>query len=425
MSALRALIQKDLRLFFADRKAVLITFAVPIGIASFMGSLQSGMGDGTKVTKAIPILVADSDNSELSRAFVAKLKAGGLLAPTASTLEKAEAAVRSGKASVAVEIPKGFGKEAPNAMFGGKAPDLTLRYDPSNALEMQAAQGSVMQAAMETVSAKAFGAGSSNEWLKDVEASPDLSEERKDAFRGLSDSLQKVDATGAGEGSGDGGGMQQPFVLKKVAATAAKTGNDYSGLAHMFAGMAVQGVLFFAIDSAMGLLRDRRLGIWRRLRVSPITLGQMLAGKIAASSLLALFVLSGVLLFGRLVFKIELQGSALGLGLVLAATSVMTACFGLFVAALGRTETQSRGLSVLAVLVMSMLGGAWFPSFLMPSWVQPISMLTPSRWAVDGFDAMLWRGGGLTAALQPSLILLVFAAVFAAVAYGRFATIKE
>ncbi len=39
-----------------------------------------------------------------------------------------------------------------------------------------------------------------------------------------------------------------------------------------------------------------------------------------------------------------------------------------------------------------MLGGAWFPVFLMPQWVQTVSLAIPARWAVDGFDGMLWRG---------------------------------
>jgi len=73
-----------------------------------------------------------------------------------------------------------------------------------------------------------------------------------------------------------------------------------------------------------------------------------------------------------------------------------------------------------AVLGMTLLGGAWFPSFLMPRWVQTVSLAIPSRWALDGFDAMTWRGFGLSAALIPSLMLLGFAAAFGAFAFARF-----
>jgi len=98
----------------------------------------------------------------------------------------------------------------------------------------------------------------------------------------------------------------------------------------------------------------------------------------------------------------------------------MAATFGLLVAALGRTPGTARGVSTLAVLVMVMLGGAWLPTFLFPKWVQNITVVVPARWAVDGLDATTWRGLGLSSAVLPSLALLGFAALFAAITVTRF-----
>ena len=39
-------------------------------------------------------------------------------------------------------------------------------------------------------------------------------------------------------------------------------------------------------------------------------------------------------------------------------------------------------------------------------------MVVPVRWAVDGLDAMTWRGIGLAGAVAPTLVLLGFAARF-------------
>jgi ABC-2 type transport system permease protein len=44
----------------------------------------------------------------------------------------------------------------------------------------------------------------------------------------------------------------------------------------------------------------------------------------------------------------------------------------------------------------------------------------PARWAVDGLDAMTWRGIGLSGALLPTAVLLGFAVAFWAVAVARF-----
>ena len=48
-----------------------------------------------------------------------------------------------------------------------------------------------------------------------------------------------------------------------------------------------------------------------------------------------------------------------------------------------------------------MLGGAWVPTFVFPAWLQQFTRIVPVRWAVDGFDAMTWRGVGLKVALPP------------------------
>jgi len=134
-------------------------------------------------------------------------------------------------------------------------------------------------------------------------------------------------------------------------------------------------------------------------------------------SLITLLVSFG---FAMLVFKVRIHGSLVGFVLVAVACSIMSATFGLLVAAIGRTPATARGVSSLVVLVMVMLGGAWVPTFVFPKWMQQLTLIVPVRWAVDGLDATTWRGLGLSSALMPTAILLAFAAVFTAISLARF-----
>jgi len=117
---------------------------------------------------------------------------------------------------------------------------------------------------------------------------------------------------------------------------------------------------------------------------------------------------------------VRIDGSVPGFLLVSIAASVMAATFGLLVAALGRTPASARGVTTLAVLMMVMLGGAWVPTFIFPAWLQQATVIVPARWAVDGLDAMTWRGLGLSRALLPTGVLLGFAVLFWTVAVLRF-----
>ena len=96
-----ALIRKDLRLFFADRRAVLMGVAAPIAIASFFGYIFGG-GAGNNAGSRIPILAVDQDNSAISREIVTRLTADPSLDVKPSDPAAAREAVRKGKATVAV-----------------------------------------------------------------------------------------------------------------------------------------------------------------------------------------------------------------------------------------------------------------------------------------------------------------------------------
>jgi ABC-2 type transport system permease protein len=98
----------------------------------------------------------------------------------------------------------------------------------------------------------------------------------------------------------------------------------------------------------------------------------------------------------------------------------MAATLGVLVAALANLPATARGLTTFGILMMVMLGGAWVPMFLFPSWLQNMTLVVPVRRAVDGLDATTWRGVGLSGAVAPTLVLRGFAAVFGAMALSRF-----
>jgi ABC-2 type transport system permease protein len=100
--------------------------------------------------------------------------------------------------------------------------------------------------------------------------------------------------------------------------------------------------------------------------------------------------------------------------------ALLTASFGLLIAAFGKTPEAARGIAVFATLIMVMLGGAWVPSFMFPDWVQKVTVAVPTRWAIDGLDAMTWRGLGMDAAGVAMAAELGFALLFAFLALTKF-----
>jgi len=170
-----------------------------------------------------------------------------------------------------------------------------------------------------------------------------------------------------------------------------------------------------------GLLRERRQGIWRRLRAAPLTLTTLLTGKALATAVVALLQIAATFGFGRLAFGVTITGSLAGFALLAVAAALLSAATGLLVAALGGEEGRARSVAILAIPILSMLGGLWLPSFLLPEWVRRASLALPTTWAARGFEGVSWQGMGFLAAARCAGVMAGFSAVFLAVALWGFA----
>jgi ABC-2 type transport system permease protein len=419
-----ALVTTDLRLFFMDRRAVLMSVVAPIVIASFFGFVFGGDGDSKSVSR-VAVALVDEDGSQISRALGARLAADQALSVVSLPLNQAREDVRRARRVAAIHLPAGFGAAAASAFFGGgpKAP-LNLLYDPSHATEAAMIEGLIAGRVMETVSKEMFSGPMGRQAVRDsipeVEHSTAIAPNQKDALLTLLRGIQGWnDAAGTGAATGLQGGMTIPYELKKAAVTSSSR-TPYNAYAHAFAGMGVQFILFMGIEMGVGLLAQRRQGMWKRLRAAPLSRATLLGSRAASTALISLFILACLFLFAGLVFGVRISGSLVGFVGICAGFSLMTAAFGLLLAGLGKTPEGTRGISIVVTLLLVMLGGAWVPTFVFPAWMQRLTLVVPTRWAIDGLDGTTWRGLGFSEVAVAIACLTLTALICGALAVARF-----
>jgi ABC-2 type transport system permease protein len=418
-TAFSALVRRDLRLFFLDKRAMTMSFLAPILIGSFFGYLFGGVAKDRTASK-IGVAIVDQDGSALSKRIVAALTADNSLEVDEKSLDKARESVRSGKKSVTAVIPPAFGETATRAFFRGQdRPQIDLMYDPSHATELAMVRGILTQHVMESVSAEATSAASMDQSLRDVEASANLAGADRKALADMLQSVRKWNQQSRSTPQTGSGGFNMPYTVREEAVTARKD-VAYNGMAHSFAGMSVQFILFMGIDAGLIVLVQRRSGMWKRLQAAPISRFTVIGSRAASAAIVAMIIMAVVFSFARAVFGVKIEGSFPGFVGVCAAFAIMTATFGLLIAVLGKTPEGTRGISILVTLVLVMLGGSWVPTFIFPQWLQNLTVAVPTRWAVDGLDGMIWRGLAFDAAIPPIAALLGFSLLFGAVAVWRF-----
>jgi ABC-2 type transport system permease protein len=424
-TAIWALVRNDLRIFRTDRRAVIIGILVPILIAAFFGYVFGGTGNAE--TGRIPIIVVDEDQSVVSKAIVEDLQKDSMVSVQLLDRTQAQQQVKSGKAQVAAIIPKNFSDDSARALFTSRnKPKVEMLIDPSQAMSSKVIQGLFVQYGMQEITKSAFsgtvGEDSLADYLRQLEVDSARRPEADDVKSLLTDLRRLNKRADAAEASGTVGmqrGLTMPY---EVSTTKVTSGNDvaYNGYAHSFAGMTVQFLLLAGVDAGVVLLLLRDRGIWQRLRSAPLSKADFLVAKTIATMLIGMFQIAVIYTAAIAIFGVRISGSVAGFVAIAIVFCFLNSTFGLMLASIGRSAPATRGIAVMVTLLMVMVGGAWVPSFVFPKWLQQAALVAPTRWAVDGLDAMTWRGLGFGAAIAPILVLAGAAAAFLAIAIYRF-----
>jgi ABC-2 type transport system permease protein len=226
ITAFRALVRKDIQLFLVDRRALLMSFAVPIAIGSFFGFIFGGQSNQAEASR-IPVLVVDQDRSAISAEITKSLAAEKTLEVKSSGLGEARAAVRKGDTIAAIVIPPNFGQDAGAAFFGPRPkPEITVLYDPSRSAERAMVQGILTGDVMQSVSKEMFGGATGrtmvDESLAQIEQSRGLSAENRKTLTDLLRSVQRLNQQADASPDPPGtlvGGLKMPFSARQEAVT--------------------------------------------------------------------------------------------------------------------------------------------------------------------------------------------------------------
>ena len=370
---------KDWRLFWADKRAALLCFAVPLVLAAAFGAIFHRPENETTSTK-LPMLVVIEDDGPFTARIVADLLKSPRLEARTATSAEAKAAIAERRPSVAVVLTLGF--ERLKSWSPGSAearPELLILHHPAASAEQKWAEGVVTEVVMRNLAREKYG-----------------------AFLG---------------GNSAKGDDALPFALEvsPVIGEAAAF-NSYS---HSFCGMTVQYLLFWGMESGLLFLRERQRGVWKRTRAAPVPFGCVLAGKALATAAIAFLLVLVTFGFGYLAFGVTVTGSFVGFLLLAIAAGGLAAATGLLVAAIGGTEARARSVSVLVILGVSVIGGLWVPAFLLPTWVRDTALSLPTAWAMRGFTGVTWEGLELQAVLPSVGMVLAFALSFLTLAAWR------
>jgi ABC-2 type transport system permease protein len=161
---------------------------------------------------------------------------------------------------------------------------------------------------------------------------------------------------------------------------------------------------------AVGIVKERADGTFYRLKIAPVSRAQLILGKGIACFLSCVIVISFLLMVGRLGFGLHIGNLALT-ALAVVSASICFVGVVMTLSVLGKSEQATAGSGRAILILFSMFGGGMVPLFMMPSWMQAASSLSPAKWAVVALEGSIWRGFTFAEMLTPCLILIAIGVV--------------
>lgn len=360
---------KELLQLRRDRMTLAMMVALPL-----LQLLLFGYAINTDV-RHLPTLVYDQDHSAESRDFAAGMVATGFydLVGNVGDYEHIDRALRRGEARVALVVPPHYGEH----VRAGEPAHLQLIVDGSDPQTVASA----------TNTASAMAAARSSELL-----------------------LEKLAAAG-------NGASVQPIVLEPA------TWYNPEVRTAVYVVPGLVGVILtmtMVMLTAMAVARERERGTLEQLIVSPVKPFEIVVGKIAPYVIIGYVQMTIILLAGRLIFRVPLQGS---LPLLYALSFVFIAAnlaVGLFFSTVARTQQQAMQMSFFFLLPNILLSGFMFPFEGIPWPAQIPAQALPLTHFIRIVRAITLKGGGFEDVYAELIWLVAILGVLVLVSSLRF-----
>ncbi len=388
---------RDIKLEFSSPMAWLTFLILPLVFTFIFAGPLAG-GDGDSSAPGLAILLVDEDQSNLSAELIGKLNASSGVAPELVTLAVADEQYFDGALAV-LHIPAGFEQNVLN----GEPTELDLRIQPSNTngqIVNQAVQTAVgeLTGPLEIAAASTAQMAANGRFANQAEQDAWFQAIREKAEAELAAKPERVSLTQPAEVDAAGFDLASQQAL----------------------GQLITWVFIPLIGVSVLFVSEREYGTLARMLTTPTGKATYMGGVIFGQLGKGLVQMLILVLFGAIAFGIGYGRSPGGLAVLLVAFGLAGVSLGTMLGTFVKSAGQANGLSIMFGMVLSLLGGCWYPYEFFPAPAKAVANFVPTSWALRGMTDLVVKGESLVGILPEAGVLLLFAAVFFGIGVLRF-----
>jgi len=364
------LIKKELRQVLRDRNMLRVIFIVPMIQLMVLGYAI------TTDIKNLKIRICDFDGSEISRDLIERFSHTEyfIIKDSPCGHGKIESHLFRGEVVLALVIPQHFGRDLETL----KQPEIQILLDGQNS------------------NTSAVALGYCNRILMQF----------------MQDTLEKKIA-------------RAPNIARSIhfiePVSRAWYNPELKSVYYMIPGIiSILLTIITMLLTSLAIVKEREIGTLEQLMVTPISSGQIIAGKTIPFALLGFIEMSVAMTFGVLWFKIPIVGSLPVLALLAATFILTTLGLGIFISTIVNTQQQALFTSWSFLVTCILLSGFFYPIENMPEWVQIITLVDPLRYFIEILRELFLKGAGLNILWKEMAALLSIGTFIFTMATLRF-----
>lgn len=186
----------------------------------------------------------------------------------------------------------------------------------------------------------------------------------------------------------------------------------------------VMGMILMMISALMtsiAVTREKEMGTMEVLLVSPLRPSVIIIGKVVPY--LALGIINAIVIvsLSAFVFGIPIYGSVTLLMLETLLYVVTSLALGILISTVAKSQQTAMLFSLSGLMLPTiLLSGHLFPVENMPTLLQVISNIIPTKWYIIIVKNIMLKGSGIDAIWRETLVLLSMAVFFISVSIYRF-----
>jgi ABC-2 type transport system permease protein len=194
---------------------------------------------------------------------------------------------------------------------------------------------------------------------------------------------------------------------------------------HNVPAWTIFAMFFMVVSLGTNIVKERLNGSFVRLKTMPTSFVLVVGAKMLLYTSAAVAQVALVFTLAKLTFpalglpELTLPDNIPGFILITLLSGFAAVSYAMVVGTLAKTQEQAHGFGAMSIVILAAIGGIWVPSFVMPEFLQTISLISPLNWCLQGFYVLFLKGGAWSS-LQPVVIgLLTFITVCLTIAYAK------